>query len=87
MAKPFSIDQLVASVGRSGRGSHQSQLNRATLAMLDDFVRYLVKNEGKSMNTARAYKSWCAKALVEHGAHDSHVKSAVQALRRYWDSM
>jgi hypothetical protein len=33
-----------------------------------------------------AYKSWCAKALNEHGAFDSHVKSAVQALRRYWDS-
>lgn len=87
MAKqPFSIDQLLASVGRSGRGAHQSKLNRATLAMLEDFVTYLVRDEGKSMNTARAYKSWAAKALVEHGAHDSHVKSAVQALSRYWDT-
>lgn len=87
MAKrPFSIDQLLSSVGGSAHGAHQSRLNRATLAMLEDFVTYLVKDEGKSMNTARAYKSWCAKALVERGAHDSHVKSAVQALSRYRDS-
>jgi len=85
-SRPFSIDQLLASVGRSGRGAHQSELPRATLAMLEDFVTYLVKNEGKTLNTARAYKSWCAKALVERGVHDSHVKSAVQALQRYWDS-
>lgn len=85
-SRPLSIDQLLASVGGSAQGSHQSKLNRATLAMLEDFVTYLVRDEGKAMNTARAYKSWCAKALVEHGAHDSHVKSAVQALGRYWDS-
>jgi hypothetical protein len=54
--------------------------------MLKDFVTYLVRDEGKAMNTARAYKSWCTKALVEHGAHDSYVKSAAQALGRYWNS-
>ena len=51
--------------------------------MLEEFVSYLVRVEGKSPNTARAYKSWVAKALVEHGAFDSHVKSAVNALGRF----
>jgi hypothetical protein len=83
---PFSIDQLLASVGGPAHGSHQSKLNRATLAVLADFATYLVRDEGQAPNTARAYKSWFAKALVEHGAHDSHVKSAVQAFSRYWDS-
>lgn len=63
--------------------AHQSKLNGATLEMLKDFGTYLVNQEGKTLNTARAYVSWCAKALVEHGAHDSHVKSAVKALGRY----
>jgi hypothetical protein len=54
--------------------------------MLEDFVKYLVRDEHLTLNTARAYKSWCAKALVERGAHDSHVKSAVQALERYWNA-
>ena len=44
--------------------------------MLDDFVAYLVKDEHLTVNTARAYKSWVAKAMVERGAHESHVKSA-----------
>jgi hypothetical protein len=51
--------------------------------MLEEFVTYLVRVEGKSPNTARAYKSWVAKALVEHGASESHVKSAVKALGRF----
>ena len=84
-SKPLSIEQLLASMKRSS-GSHQSKLDRSTLAILEDFVKYLVKDEGKAMNTARAYKSWCAKALVEQGPHDPHVKSAVQALDRYWRS-
>jgi len=85
-ARPLSVDRLLASVGRPTRGSHQSALPRATLAILEEFVTYLVRVEGKSPNTARAYKSWVAKALVEHGAFDSHVKSAVKALGRFRDS-
>lgn len=82
-SRPLSVDQLLASIGRSPRGSHQSELPRATLAVLEEFVTYLVRVEGKSPNTARAYKSWVAKALVEHGASESHVKSAVKALGRF----
>jgi len=83
---PFSIDQLLDAAGGAARRSHQSKLPRPTRAMLEDFVKYLVRDEHLTLNTARAYKSWCAKALVERGAHDSHVKSAVQALERYWNA-
>jgi hypothetical protein len=87
MAKqPLTPDQLVRSVRGSARGSHQSALPDSTLKLLKEFATYLVEVEGKSSNTARAYKSWVAKALVERGAHDSHVKSAVQALARYRNS-
>lgn len=82
--RPFSIDQLLNAAGVAARRSHQSKLPRPTREMLENFVTYLVRDEHLTMNTARAYKSWCAKALVERGAYDSHVKSAVQALERYW---
>jgi hypothetical protein len=51
--------------------------------MLEDFVACLVKEEGRTPNTARVYKSWCAKALRVGVVADGNVKSAVQALDRY----
>jgi hypothetical protein len=55
----------------------------SSVAALKGFADWLVNSEGKSPNTARAYKSWAAKAMVERGAHDPHVLSAVKTLARY----
>jgi hypothetical protein len=87
MAKqPFSIDQLLGSLGATARGSHLRSLGRPMKAMLKDFVTYLVEVEGKSPSTATAYKSYVAKAIAEGGARDSQVKSAMMAFGRYWAS-
>ncbi len=87
-SRSIAIDQLLAYLGKSARGSHQARLDPQTLAALERFVTYLVKVEGKGENTARVYKSLCAKALAL-GGPDSNNKimmSALQALRRFWAS-
>ncbi len=87
-SRSIAIDQLLASFGKSARGSHQARLDAQTLAALERFVTYLVKVEGKGENTARVYKSLCAKALAQ-GDPDSNnriMMSALQALRRFWAS-
>lgn len=81
--RPLNVEQLVSTVGRSARGAHQSKLPEASVAALRGFAEWLVNVEKKSPNTASAYKSWAAKAMVERGAHDPHVLSAVKALARY----
>lgn len=84
--RPMSIDQLLAGARGLAKSQHLAKLDRPTKAMLEDFVRYLIEKEKLAPGTARAYKSWVAKALVEHGANESHVKSAVAALGRYKES-
>lgn len=81
--RPLNVEQLVSSISGPARGAHQSKLTEASVAALKGFADWLVTSEGKSPNTARAYRSWAAKAMVEHGAHDPHVLSAVKALARY----
>ncbi|HET6811912.1 MAG TPA: hypothetical protein VFH50_12965 [Acidimicrobiales bacterium] len=81
--RPLNVEQLLSTIGRSARGVHQSKLPEGSVALLNGFADWLVQSEGKSLNTARAYRSWAAKAMVEHGAHDSRVLSAVKALARY----
>ncbi len=46
-SRSIAIDQLLASFGKSARGSHQARLDAQTLAALERFVTYLVKVEGK----------------------------------------
>jgi len=82
---PFTPEQLVESVVGSGRGPYQSQLPAATVSLLKEFGAALVKM-GKSENTARAYVSWCAKAMAERGAVESHVMSASKAFARFMQS-
>jgi hypothetical protein len=81
----FAIDQLLASLGKSARGSHQARLDAKSLADLERFVTFLVKAEGKGENTARVYKSLCAKALGPGGPDRDNpvMMSALQALRRF----
>lgn len=81
--RPLSVEQLLSTISGSARGAHQAKLTEASVAALKGFADWLVNIEGKSPNTARAYKSWAAKAMVEHGAHEPHVLSAVKALARY----
>lgn len=80
----FAIDQLLASLGRTVRGSHQARLDPRTLAALRSFAAYLVEAEGKGEATARVYKSLCAKALAQ-GADPSNqtMMSALRALGRF----
>lgn len=73
----------MSTIGGPARGAHQSKLTEASVAALKGFADWLVQSEGKSPSTARAYRSWAAKAMVEHGAHEPHVLSAVKALARY----
>ena len=81
-----AIDQLLAALGKSARGAHQARLDPQTLTALERFVTYLVKVEGKGENTARVYKSLCAKALAQGGPDSNNpvMTSAVNALRRFW---
>lgn len=84
-SRSSAIDQLLASLGKSARGSHQARLDPQTLGSLDRFFTHLVKVERKGENTARVYKSLCAKALAQ-GRPDSGnpvMMSALQALRRF----
>lgn len=79
-----ALDEVVASVGTVARGTHQSQLDPKTLAMLRQFGAFLLK-EGKSESTVRVYKSLCAKAAAE-GVVDSTnpmMVSAARALARF----
>jgi len=80
---PLSVEQLLSTISGSARGAHQSKLGETSVAVLKGFADWLVNIEHKSPNTARAYRSWAAKAMVEHGAHEPHVLSAVKALDRY----
>jgi quinol monooxygenase YgiN len=84
--RPLNVEQLLSTISGSARGAHQSKLTEASVAALKGFADYLINVEGKSPNTARAYRSWAAKAMVEHGAHEPHVLSAVKALARYTTS-
>jgi hypothetical protein len=78
-----AIDQLLSAVGKVARGSHQSQLDTQTLAALRRFGTFLVK-EGKSENTARVYRSLCAKALAQGVDSDDPVMmSALRSLARF----
>lgn len=81
--RPLSIEQVISTISGPARGAHQSKLTEASVSRLKGFADWLVQAEGKSPNTARAYRSWAAKAMVEHGAHEPHVVSAVKALARY----
>lgn len=81
--RPLNVEQLLSTIGGAARGAHQSKLSEASVAALNGFADWLIHAEHKSPNTARAYKSWAAKAMVEHGAHEPHVLSAVKALARY----
>lgn len=79
-----AIDQLLASLGKLGRGVHQARLDGQTLDVLERFVSYLVDAEGKGVDTARVYKSLCAKALAQ-GADKNNpmMMSALRALARF----
>lgn len=79
-----AIDQLLASLGKAARGSHQARLDAQTLATLERFVTYLIKVEGKRETTARVYKSLCAKGLAQGVDPGSPMmKSALNALLRF----
>lgn len=83
-SRSFAIDQLLATLEKAARGSHQARLDGQTLDVLERFVSYLVKVEGKGDNTSRVYKSLCAKALAQGADPDNRVMmSALQALRRF----
>lgn len=81
----FAIDQLLASLGKTVRGSHQIRLDPKTLAVLERFAKHLVEAEGKREATARVYKSLCAKALAQGTADPSNqtMMSALRALARF----
>jgi hypothetical protein len=87
-SRSLTIDQLLASLGKLARGSHQARLDAQSLAALERFVTYLVKVESKGENTARVYKSLCAKALAQGGPDPDNpmMMSALRALRRFWAS-
>lgn len=87
-SRSFAIDQLVASLGKLARGSHQARLDSQTLTALERFATYLIKVEGKGENTARVYKSLCAKALAQGGPDPDSpmMMSALRALSRFWTS-
>jgi hypothetical protein len=78
-----SLDALVTSIGKVGRGSHQSQLDPQTLAALQRFGMFLLK-EGKSEGTARVYRSLCAKAAAQGvDPENPMMLSALRALARF----
>lgn len=79
-----------ASEGRGG-GKYLDQLTDEGREVLDAFETWLKEEDGKSDSTARAYKGYCAKAIVEVTADpeaelDTDVKSAINALKRFHDS-
>jgi hypothetical protein len=78
-----AISQMLSVLGNTVRGSHQSQLDPQTLDALRRFGAFLIR-EGKSENTARVYRSLCAKALA-HGVDPNNavMMSALRALERF----
>lgn len=80
-----AIEQLLASLGKVPRNSHQAHLDAKTLGDLKRFATWLVKVEGKGANTARVYKSLCAKALAQDGYDPNNkiMMSALKALGRW----
>ena len=80
----FAIDQLLGSLGKVARGAHQARVDGQTLAVLERFATHLVKNEKLGENTARVYKSLCAKALAQGvDANNPVMMSALRALERF----
>jgi len=80
----LSIDQLLDSLGKAARGSHQSVINVKDLAELNRFAAHLVKSDGLAEGTAQVYKSLCAKALAQGpDASNPTMMSALRALARY----
>jgi hypothetical protein len=76
--------QLLAYLEKAARRSHQARLDAQTLHDLKSFATYLVKVEGKGENTARVYKSLCAKALARGTDSNNKVMmSALEAFRRW----
>ena len=79
------LDQIPAS---KGGGKYLDQLDEGGREVLNLFEKWLVAVEEKSETTARAYKGYVAKAIVELKANpeyelDTDVKSAINALRRF----
>lgn len=89
MPESEEIQNLLDRVpeGRSS-GKYLDQLTPASREVLDKFERWLKGEDNKSESTARAYKAYVAKAMVELTNDpdfelDTDVKSAINALRRF----
>ena len=71
-----------------GSGKYLDQLTPGGREVLDEFETWLKEVDGKTETTARAYKGYCAKAIVELTKDpefelDTDVRSAINALRRF----
>jgi hypothetical protein len=86
------IQNLLNQVGeKSSAGKYLDQLTTEAREVLDEFETWLREDDPKgvkSESTARAYKGYCAKAIVELTKDpefelDSDVKSAINALHRF----
>lgn len=83
-SRPLTAKQLVATVAPTPpRAKHLAALPLTSRNVLEAFAKYLVDREKKSPKTAQAYKSYVAKAMVEGGASNNQIKSAVLAFARY----
>lgn len=83
------LDRVPAS---KGAGKYLDQLTPGGREVLDEFEQWLKNEDGKTEATARAYKGYCAKAIVELTNNpdyelDTDVKSAINALRRFQVAM
>ncbi len=86
------IQNLLNTVGeKKGSGKYLDQLTPEARVVLDEFETWLRNDDPsgvKSESTSRAYKGYCAKAIVELTKDpefelDSDVKSAINALHRF----
>ena len=85
------LDRVPASASK-GSGKYLDQLTPGGREVLDEFETWLKDMDGKTEATARAYKGYCAKAIVELTKDpdyelDTDVKSAINALRRFQVAM
>jgi hypothetical protein len=86
------IQNLLDQVGeKKGSGKYLDQLDETAREVLDEFESWLKSSDPngmKSESTARAYKGYVAKAIVEltkdiNYELDTDVKSAINALHRF----
>jgi len=90
------VQNLLDSVGeKTSAGKYLDQLTEDSREVLDEFEQWLRTEDprgNKSESTARAYKGYVAKAIVELTNNpsyelDTDVKSAINALHRFQAAM